>query len=89
MRSIKERHLLYPPGYKDFTEEDKLKYQIAKTVRNLRQLEFLTQQEFAQIADLQQSGVVRLEKGVTMPSLYVLIKIARALGRQIEIRFKL
>ena len=47
----------------------------------------LTQAELAARTGIRQSNISRIEKGQVVPSIYTLCKIARGLGKQLEIKF--
>lgn len=56
-------------------------------VHHWRRVAGLTQKELADKVGTQQSAIARLEKGKYAPSLTLLIKVADALGKRVEIRF--
>ncbi len=69
------------------SEKKKLSRKIAREIKAVRQQEFLTQKKLAIIAGFHQTAIARLEKGIITPSLSTLIRIAKAMGKQIEVRF--
>jgi DNA-binding XRE family transcriptional regulator len=58
-------------------------YQVAR----LRIRRGLTQAQLAEMVDVQEATITRLESGSRIPSLSLLSRIAAALGTQIELRF--
>ena len=46
----------------------------------------ITQKELARKAGLTQANVSKIEKGISRPTIETLIKLARALGRQLTVR---
>lgn len=52
----------------------------AERIRNLRQELGLSQDELAEIADVNQNAISRYERGVNDPTSEVVIKLARALN---------
>lgn len=57
-------------------------------VHHWRLVKDMTQEELAERVGTQQSSIARLERGKYAPSLTLLIKVAHALGKELEIRFK-
>ena len=60
-----------------------LAFQIGHTIENLRLSEKLSQAQFAKRAGLQQPAVARMERGVVVPSLPLLQRIAKAFKREL------
>jgi transcriptional regulator with XRE-family HTH domain len=59
---------------------DNIHERLARNLRLLRQAKGLSQEVFAEEADLHRSYISDLERGVRNPSLTVIDKLARALG---------
>src|SRR5260221_4366153 len=69
----------------EFAEEfDRLK--LARQLRDARERAGLTQGELAARAGTKQPNIARLESGRVVPRLALLQKIARALGRRLDVR---
>ncbi len=60
---------------------------LAGQVKELRKGAKLTQVQLAQKAGTRQEAIARLESGRVTPRLDVLAKVARAMGRSVEVRF--
>ncbi len=54
----------------------------------LRRTKNITQSELAQLIGTKQSAISRFERNLIDPSIYFLSKVANALGKRLEIRFK-
>ena len=63
-------------------------YEIIKEVIAVRLDKKMTQAELAELANTKQSNISRFESGNYNPSLEFLQKIAGALGKNLEIRFR-
>lgn len=61
---------------------EEIRNQIIKTRTDLG----ITQKELAIKAGLTQANVSKIEKGISRPTIETLIKLARALGRQLTVR---
>lgn len=61
---------------------EEIRNQIIKTRTDLG----ITQKELAIKAGLTQANVSKIEKGISRPTIDTLIKLARALGRQLTVR---
>lgn len=59
---------------------------IRKQIVKIRTASGMTQKELAQKAGLTQANVSKIEKGISRPTLDTLVKLARALGRQLTVR---
>ncbi len=62
-------------------------YQIIEELITIRDKNDLTQADLAKLVGVKQSNISRLESGNYNPSLKFLQKIAKGLGKKIEIRF--
>ena len=67
------------------TEFDRL--QLARKIRETRERAKLSQNDVATKAGTKQSAIARLESGRVVPKLDLLAKVARALGKRLEVRF--
>jgi ribosome-binding protein aMBF1 (putative translation factor) len=63
-------------------------FQVAREVVRLRLARGLSQEELAEKAGTGQPNISRLERAVSNPSLHFLQKVAKALGTELEIKFK-
>ena len=61
-------------------------YKIIEEIITARQERNLTQKELAELVGTKQSNISRLESGNYNPTLEFLNKIARAIGKELEIR---
>lgn len=57
-------------------------------VNHWRKVKGLTQKELADKVGTQQSAIARLESGKDIPSLTFLMRVAEALDKTLELRFK-
>lgn len=57
---------------------------VGRTIRELRKTHGLSQEQLAEIIDSHQVYVSEIEKGKKLPSLAVLLKIARAFGMSLS-----
>lgn len=73
--------------FKQLYEEEQLKLDIADLLFELREKEGLNQTQFAKKVKKSRSSIVRMEKGITEPSISMLEDIAEALGKKLEIKF--
>ncbi len=60
-------------------------FKVARALIRLRKEQGLSQSEVARRAGLRQPAVARLEAGAVRPTLDTIQRIARALGREVEI----
>jgi predicted transcriptional regulator len=68
-------------------ENNEIKYKIIESIINARKKKQLTQKELAEIIGTKQSNISRLESGNYNPTLDFLNKIAKAVGKRLEIKF--
>ncbi|MGL9727261.1 helix-turn-helix transcriptional regulator [Enterococcus sp. DIV0756] len=73
--------------FKQLYEEEQLKLDIADLLFELREKEGLNQTQFAKKVKKSRSSIVRMEKGITEPSISMLEDIVEALGKKLEIKF--
>ena len=68
-------------------EENEVEYQITRQVLEARLQQKMTQQQLAILASTKQANIARLESGHYNPSVKFLHKVAKGLGKNLEIRF--
>ena len=61
---------------------------IGKEIQERRKELGITQPELAELAAVNVNTIVRLERGVSNPTLAVLVRIGEALGMEVTIRVK-
>ena len=67
-------------------KNNEAEYRIIEEIIMARQEKNLTQKELAELVGTRQSNISRLESGNYNPTLEFLNKIARAIGKELEIR---
>jgi transcriptional regulator with XRE-family HTH domain len=82
MRALRKTH---PPAT---DPERELSYDVAEQVFNLRNEQNLSQTELADRVGTKQPAISRLESAAGLPTLGLLVRIAKALGRRLVIRFE-
>jgi transcriptional regulator with XRE-family HTH domain len=87
MMQSRKNKIFRPVNQQTVIEDAVLRAIIAKKLKLLRKLEHLSQTELAGLVGCQQAGIARIEKGRVLPSLYTLIRIAKAFNRQLEVKF--
>lgn len=75
------------PVFKKEWDNSELEYQLMLLILKARNEKNLTQAELAARTGIRQSNISRIEKGQVVPSISTLCKIARGLGKQLEIKF--
>ncbi|HWY80283.1 MAG TPA: helix-turn-helix transcriptional regulator [Candidatus Sulfotelmatobacter sp.] len=75
-----------PEVKKEFESYD-LPYEISQMLIEARILKGITQKKLAEMIHTKQSGIARAERGVSLPSLSFLEKIAKALRTHLIVRF--
>lgn len=78
---------LQNPELKKEWDENELEYQLMMMILKARNEQNLTQSELAERTGIRQSNISRIEKGQALPSISTLCKIARGLGKQLQIKF--
>lgn len=73
------------PEFKDAYNEEIFRLKIATEIKNLRIQKRLTQETFAEKANMPQSVVARIESGKHSISLVTLNRVAHALGKQVQL----
>lgn len=79
--------LLKDPEMKREYDALQVVYDIQRELIRLRLEKGLSQKELAEKIGTRQSAVSRIERGVCNPSIAMLDKIAKALGRDLQVRF--
>lgn len=69
-------------------DEVMLGMSIGSKIHHLRKVKNMTQEELAELVGTHQPSIARMEQYNYLPSLSFLIKVARVLGKRVEIRFK-
>lgn len=78
---------LQNPKFKKEWDENELEYQLMVMILKARNEQNLTQSELAERTGICQSNISRIEKGQALPSISTLCKIARGLGKRLQIKF--
>lgn len=78
---------LQDEGFAQEWEEQSAERDVMRQIVEARMEEGLTQQELAERCGMRASNLCRLENGNGNPSVATLEKIARGLGRKLEISF--
>lgn len=79
--------LLRDREFKEIWEANATKREITKSIIGERIKRKLSQGELALKAGIKQPSLARVEGGSVMPSLTTLNKIAKAMGKRLEVRF--
>lgn len=75
------------PEFKKEYEKYDLAFEVAQMLIEARIIKGITQEKLADKISTKQSGIARAERGVTLPSLSFLEKIAKALKTNLIVRF--
>lgn len=67
-------------------EENHTEYQVIRQIMLARKQQNLTQKQLAERANTAQANIARLEAGGHNPSIRFLEKVAKGLGKKLEIR---
>ncbi|NPV89619.1 MAG: helix-turn-helix transcriptional regulator [Firmicutes bacterium] len=84
---VKTRILASPEVKKEY-DDLKALYDIKREIIRLRLEQGLSQKDLADRVKTKQSAISRLESGNYNPSIEFLSKVAKALGKEIEISFQ-
>jgi ribosome-binding protein aMBF1 (putative translation factor) len=84
---LRDRRMAEPGATEEY-EAARFAYELGRDVRELRERQGWSQTRLAQEAGMTQSAVARFESGGTVPTLPVLQRLARALGVELDVRFK-
>lgn len=68
-------------------DEEVARLELAAKIKALRVRHGLSQRELAELSGLRQQSFARLETGRQYPSVQILQRIARALGKRLDVRF--
>ncbi len=69
-------------------ERSNASQEVAKQLRDVRKSQGMTQESLAELVGTKKSNISRLESGRYNPSLDFLVKVARGLGKQIQVKVK-
>lgn len=75
------------PEFKRLYAEADIELRVALEITRAREAKKMTQQELAQALKTKQQTVSRIERGAQNVTIETLDKIARALGRGLQVRF--
>ncbi len=78
---------LKDPNFKKEWDDHEMEYQLAMMLLKEREAQHLTQTELAERTGIRQSNISRIEKGQASPTLATLRRIARGLGKELQVRF--
>lgn len=81
-----KQQLLQDPDFKKEYEKYDLALEIGEMLVQARIIKGITQEKLAQMIKTKQSGIARAERGITLPSLSFLNKIALALKTTLIVR---
>lgn len=80
--------LMADEEFREEYERLKPRYEIISQIIELRKEQHMTQADLAKKAGTQKSNISRLESGNYNPSLDLLIKVARCLGKELKIQMQ-
>lgn len=69
-------------------EGDDTRREVARQLKEVRRAQGMTQESLAELVGTKKSNISRLESGRYNPSLDFLVKVAKGLGKQLQIRMK-
>ena len=69
-------------------EGDDTRREVARQLKEMRRAQGMTQESLAELVGTKKSNISRLESGRYNPSLDFLVKVAKGLGKQLQIRMK-
>lgn len=75
------------PEFKKEYEKYDLAFEVGQMLIEARIIKGITQEKLAEMISTKQSGIARAERGITLPSLSFLEKIAKALKTSLIVRF--
>lgn len=78
---------LKDPNFKKEWDDHEMEYQLTMMLLKEREAQHLTQTELAERTGIRQSNISRIEKGQVSPTLATLRRIARGLGKELQVRF--
>lgn len=75
------------PEFRRFYEEADIELKVALEITKAREAEQMTQEELAEALKTKQQTVSRIERGAQNVTIETLDRIAKALGRDLQVRF--
>ncbi len=75
------------PEFRKEWDSHELEHQLIMMLMKEREAQHLTQTELAERTGIRQSNISRIEKGQASPTLNTLSRIARGLGKELQVRF--
>lgn len=78
---------LRDPAFRKAWEADEAEYQLRRALIEARSERGMTQAQLAEATGMNQRAISRLEMGGTNPTLKTLSRLAKGLGKRLEIRF--
>ena len=78
---------LKDPDFKKEWDDHEMEYQLTMMLMKEREAQHMTQTELAERTGIRQSNISRIEKGQASPTLATLRRIARGLGKELQVRF--
>ena len=78
---------LKDPDFKKEWDDHEMEYQVTMMLMKEREAQHMTQTELAERTGIRQSNISRIEKGQASPTLATLRRIARGLGKELQVRF--
>lgn len=75
------------PDFKKEWDDHEMEHQLTMMLMKEREAQHMTQTELAERTGLRQSNISRIEKGQASPTLATLRRIARGLGKELQVRF--
>ena len=75
------------PDFKKEWDDHEMEYQLTMMLMKEREAQHMTQMELAERTGIRQSNISRIEKGQASPTLATLRRIARGLGKELQVRF--
>lgn len=69
-------------------EGDDTRREVAQQLREVRRAQGMTQESLAERVGTKKSNISRLESGRYNPSLDFLVRVAKGLGKQLQVRMK-
>lgn len=76
------------PGVGDAYEAARIATELGQAVRALRESRGWSQAQLSQLAGMTQSALARFEAGGTMPTLLILVRLARSLDAGLAVRLQ-
>ena len=69
-------------------EQNDARHQVARQIKDVRKEQGMTQESLAELVGTKKSNISRLESGRYNPSLDFLMKVAKGIGKQIQVNVK-